>query len=380
MTTTAPARDVLTQTEAEARAAHVSNVRYEIALDITRGAETYRGDVTIHFHCAGEGDTFLDFRGKRITASRSTARRARRREWTGYRLTLPADALAASEHRPHRLRERLRPHRRRLPPVHRPRGRRRVPLLELRAVRGAPPLPLLRPAGHQGARYALTVTAPAEWEVIANSREDRATTPMTAAARARSRRRSPSAPTSSRSSPGPTTPSARSTTGSQLGFFCRKSLVEHLDTDEVFTITKQGLDFYAEFFDYPYPFDKYDQVFVPEFNAGAMENVGCVTHNEYMVFRDPPTENQRREPRRDRPPRDGAHVVRRPRHDALVERPLAERELRHLHVLPRADGGDALHGGWQDFNSGIKNWAYRQDQLVTTHPIAGRSPTPTRPS
>ena len=65
----------------------------------------------------------------------------------------------------------------------------------------------------------------------------------------------------------------------------------------------------------PYPFGKYDQVFVPEFNAGAMENVGAITHNERMVFRDPPTENQRREPRRGRAPRDGAHVVRRPRDD-----------------------------------------------------------------
>ena len=49
---------------------------------------------------------------------------------------------------------------------------------------------------------------------------------------------------------------------------------------EIFEITSQGLDFYAELFDQPYPFAKYDQIFVPEYNSGAMENVGCVTYNE----------------------------------------------------------------------------------------------------
>jgi aminopeptidase N len=81
--------------------------------------------------------------------------------------------------------------------------------------------------------------------------------------------------------------------GVALGFFTRRSLVKHVDTDELFEVTKQGLDFYADFFDYPYPFGKYDQVFVPEFNAGAMENVAAVTHSERLVFRDPPTDNQR---------------------------------------------------------------------------------------
>ena len=60
-----------------------------------------------------------------------------------------------------------------------------------------------------------------------------------------------------------------------LGHYCRQSLVEHLDTDELVKITEQGFEFFEEAFDFPYPFDKYDQLYVPEYNMGAMENAGC---------------------------------------------------------------------------------------------------------
>ena len=70
-----------------------------------------------------------------------------------------------------------------------------------------------------------------------------------------------------------------------LGLYCRASLAEHLDAERLFTETKQGFEFYQRAFGVPYPFDKYDQCFVPEFNAGAMENAGCVTFLEDYVFR-----------------------------------------------------------------------------------------------
>ena len=73
--------------------------------------------------------------------------------------------------------------------------------------------------------------------------------------------------------------------GIDLGVYCRASLAEHLDADEILLITKQGFDWYHRAFDYRYPFDKYDQLFVPEFNAGAMENAGAVTFLEDYVFR-----------------------------------------------------------------------------------------------
>src|SRR3954453_13815335 len=70
-----------------------------------------------------------------------------------------------------------------------------------------------------------------------------------------------------------------------LGHYCRQSMVEHLDVDELLEITKQGFAFFEEAFDYPYPFGKYDQAYVPEYNMGAMENAGCVTFRDEFIFR-----------------------------------------------------------------------------------------------
>ncbi|MGA8988678.1 M1 family metallopeptidase, partial [Aeromicrobium sp.] len=70
-----------------------------------------------------------------------------------------------------------------------------------------------------------------------------------------------------------------------LGVFCRQSLVEHLDADDIFLITKQGFEFFEGAFEMAYPFGKYDQLFVPEYNMGAMENAGAVTFRDEMIFR-----------------------------------------------------------------------------------------------
>ena len=77
-----------------------------------------------------------------------------------------------------------------------------------------------------------------------------------------------------------------------LGVFCRKSLMQYLDADNIFELTRQGFEFFEAQFDCPYPFEKYDQLFVPEFNAGAMENAGAVTILEGYVFRCKVTEAQ----------------------------------------------------------------------------------------
>ena len=93
----------------------------------------------------------------------------------------------------------------------------------------------------------------------------------------------------------------------------------------------------SEQFGMPYPFTKYDQLFVPEFNAGAMENAGCVTfHEDYFVFRSKVTDAAARAARQHDPARDGAHVVRRPGDHALVGRPVAQRVVRRVHGLPLA--------------------------------------------
>src|SRR5262249_46392653 len=166
--------------------------------------------------------------------------------------------------------------------------------------------------------------------------------------------------------------------GIPLGFYCRQSLVKYLppdDVDELFTITRQGLEFFGEFFDYPYPFTKYDQIFVPEFNAGAMENIGLVTHYERMVFRDPPTDSQRLS-RAEIILHEMAHmwfgdlVTMKWWNDLWLNESFAT----YMAALAIAEATRWSDQAWKAFNSGMKTWAYRQDQLVTTHPI-----TPTVP-
>ena len=118
-----------------------------------------------------------------------------------------------------------------------------------------------------------------------------------------------------------------------LGHYCRQSLVEHMDTDVLVELTRQSFAFFEEKFDYPYPFHKYDQLYVPEYNMGAMENAGCVTLRDEYLPRVAPAALVLRVPRLGDHPRDGAHVVRRPRHHEVVGRPLAQRVLRRVGLL-----------------------------------------------
>ena len=155
-----------------------------------------------------------------------------------------------------------------------------------------------------------------------------------------------------------------------LGVFCRRSLTQHLDADNIFDCTKKGFAFFEEEFDQPYPFEKYDQIFTPEYNMGAMENAGAVTFTEVYVFRSKVSE-------------------------AKVER----RALTILHELAHMWFGNLVTMQWWDdlwlnesfaewasttcqaeatewtsawttFGTAEKAWAYTQDQLSSTHPIA----------
>ena len=155
-----------------------------------------------------------------------------------------------------------------------------------------------------------------------------------------------------------------------LGVYCRKSLVEHMDSAEILDLTKRGFAYYEDLFATPYAFTKYDQIFVPEFNAGAMENAGCVTHRDDYIFRSRPVE-------------------------ARVER----RAVTILHELAHMWFGDMVtmtwwndlwlnesfaeftstlataeitrwNQAWTTFQTLEKGWAYNQDQLSSTHPVA----------
>ncbi|OBA62248.1 aminopeptidase N [Mycobacterium sp. 1100029.7] len=159
-----------------------------------------------------------------------------------------------------------------------------------------------------------------------------------------------------------------------LGIFCRASLAQHMDAERLFTETKQGFGFYHRNFGLPYAFGKYDQLFVPEFNAGAMENAGAVTFLEDYVFRSKVTRASY-ERRAETVLHEMAHMwfgdlVTMTWWDDLW---LNESFATFASVLCQAESTEYT-SAWTTFATVEKSWAYRQDQLPSTHPIAADIP------
>ncbi len=155
-----------------------------------------------------------------------------------------------------------------------------------------------------------------------------------------------------------------------LGHFCRQSIKEHLDHEQLTVLTKQGFAFFEEAFDYPYPFGKYDQLYVPEYNMGAMENAGCVTFRDEYLPRSRQVHSFY-ETRANTVLHEMAHmwfgdlVTMRWWDDLWLNESFAEWASHH--ALEQAT---EFTEAWTGFTNARKNWAYRQDQLPSTHPIA----------
>jgi aminopeptidase N len=220
------------------------------------------------------------------------------------------------------------------------------------------------------AEFTLTVTAPQDWEVISNA-------PVTDVQAAPDGGKTVRFATTKRISPyvtalvaGPYHKATDHHDGIDLALYCRRSLGDHLDADALFEVTKQGFDWYHANFDYRYPFGKYDQLFVPEFNAGAMENVGCVTILEDYVFRSKTTDYAY-ERRAETLLHEMAHmwfgdlVTMRWWDDLWLNESFAT----FISVLCQSRATRWEHA-FTTFANVEKTWAYRQDQLPSTHPIA----------
>lgn len=367
----APPRDTLTQQEALRRAGAVDQVAYELALELDP-AEGYDGTATVVFRAdPGRGDTFVDFTRGELHEVRLNGRDIRE-EAAGHphRLRIPARHLRPQNElrvRWHNAYDRGGAgfHRFRDPEDG-----------EVYVYTDFEPYNAHRlfPCFDQPdlkATYDLTVSAPAAWEVVANGAE----LEREAAGRGRVRRRFKRL---QRFSPylfavlgGPFQQVRSREDGLDLGLYCRKALRPHLDPEEIFELTRQGFRFYQDYFDQPYPFDKYDQIFVPEFNSGAMENVAAVTFNEAYVFRDPPSYNQRLA-RAEVILHELAHmwfgnlVTMRWWEDLWLNESFAT----YISYLAMQEA-TRFSSCWESFLGGIKGWALRQDEKPTTHPVAG---------
>ena len=379
----------LTRDEARERAKLLSVASYDVALDLTTGPTTFGTRSTVSFTADKEGvSTFIDLIAasvERITLNDESLDPAK--YFDGVRVQLPTLRSGANRltieatgtymntgEGLHRF----------VDPVDN-----EVYLYSQFEVADCRRMFAVFEQPDLKATYAFTVTAPAHWQVVSNeptphpvaAAEVRTSADVEAVADAVG---APSAVWTFAATPsmscyitaliaGPydvVRDEVQTRKGAvALGILCRKSLTPHLDAENIFDCTKRGFAFYEKEFDCAYPFTKYDQIFTPEYNMGAMENAGAVTFNEIYVFRAKVTE-------------------------AIIER----RALTILHELAHMWFGNLVTMRWWDdlwlnesfaewasttcsaeatqwetawttFGTYEKAWAYGQDQLSSTHPI-----------
>uniref|UniRef100_UPI004049E544 aminopeptidase N n=1 Tax=Candidatus Limnocylindrus sp. TaxID=2802978 RepID=UPI004049E544 len=377
----AEARDLLTQAEAAARAAAVSGVSYSIRLGLTAGSASFTGRADVRFTLdqSPEAPIFLCFRGQTIQAMRLNGSDVATPAWNGYRLILDEGLLKrGAENRleveyenafdtggdgvfrfvdPEDSAEYIYTN---FEPYE---AHRMAPLFDQPDIK---------------ARLTLEVLAPSEWVVLANGAE-RAAGPVEADGRTlRTFTETPPLSTYLFAM------TAGAFVGERrelrlpgraeaipVGLWSRRSLATHLEHDRFHEMTEQAFLYFGALFGREYPFDKLDHVFCPEFNVGAMENVGLITYTERYVFRSTPTTSD---------VTDLAEVV---FHEIahmwfgnLVTMRwwddlwLNESFATYVSYLCLTEGAP-YPDAWRDFNVQLKAWALREDDAPTTHPIAG---------
>jgi aminopeptidase N len=347
-------------------------VAYALELDLEAGRTTYRGRAHLRFPVAGEGDLFLDFRGgeiERLVINGRTVTPDR----PGHRILLPAALLApttevevAYENEYDRGGDGF----------HRfvdPEDGAEYAYSNFEPFEAHRLFPCFDQPDLKGT-YAVTVRAPDGWTVIANA-PPAAVVPAPGGRREHRFAATPPISTYLAAVIAGEYTGVRSIhRGTPMGVWTRRSLARFADAGEIFEVTKQGMDFFAALFDHPFPFAKYDQVFVPEFNSGAMENVGAVTFSEHYIFRDPPTGTQRLA-RAETILHELAHMwfgdlaTMRWWDDLWLNESFAT----YASNLALAEA-TRFEGAWSSFHADMKRWGYQADARTTTHPISGLVP------
>ena len=345
---------------------------YALEIDLGAGRRTYGGLARLRFPVTGAGDLFLDFRGGEVTRLIVNGR-AVTPERPGHRIHLPGDLLRATTEVEvayeneydrggdgfHHFVD--------------PEDGAEYAYSNFEPFEAHRLFPCFDQPDLKGT-YAVTVRAPADWAIIANAP---AGSVVPVSDGRREHRFAPTPPISSylvAVIAGPFAGVHTRHRGTPLGIWTRRSLARFMDADEVFEVTRQGLDFFAALFDHPFPFAKYDQIFVPEFNSGAMENVGAVTFSEHYVYRDPPTATQRLM-RAETALHELAHMwfgdlaTMRWWDDLWLNESFAT----YVSNLALAEA-TRFDGAWRAFHADMKRWGYQADARSTTHPVSGVVP------
>ena len=373
-------KDVLSESDAATRSKNISNVEYHLDLNLPGAAsDTYSGTLEATFTIETNPETFLDFTGFEITTLILNGRVIADPSWNGHRLligtrdglltganTIRLEYINEYDHTGDGFHQFIDPEddQEYVYSNFEPYSAHRLfPCFDQPNIK---------------AQYKLAVECPSDWTLIGNSKTDS----INDIGGGRTRHNFEQTKLFSTylfalvGGPYQKFESQYNSKKSNseiipLRFYARESLAPHVDEAELFEVTCQGFEYFEDFFDFAYPFGKYDQIFVPEFNHGAMENVGAITHSERLVFRDPPTYNQRLT-RAEVILHEMAHmwfgdlVTMNWWNDLWLNESFAS-YMSFLALTENTRFTDA----WQSFNSRMKAWAYRQDQLITTHPVAG---------
>jgi aminopeptidase N len=362
----------LTRDEARSRAELVEGVRYEVALDLTGDEKLFRSETTIRFRCRRRGDgIFLDLVAPFVEEIRLNGEPVPASAFDGVRVHLPPLAednevrvVASCAYE----RTGVGLHRFQDPVDGAVYVHTQFESFDAHRVFACFDQPDVK------ATFDFSVEAPKGWEVSSNTSPLERPAPG-AAGRWRFGTTKLMPPYITAVVGGPFHVVRARHGEIDLGLYCRASLAQHLDTEELFEVTKQGFDYFEDAFGYPYPFgDKYDQLFVPEFNAGAMENAGCVTFSEAYVFRSKVTDAER-ERRAETILHEMAHMW---FGDLVTMRWWDDLWLNESFATFMSVISQARATRWRNsfvtFANAEKVWAYRQDQLPTTHPIAADCP------
>jgi aminopeptidase N len=361
----------LTRDEAMARSALIQVTSYEVELDLVDGDSTFGSVSVIRFGCGAPGSsTFIDLTAPAVREITLNDEPVSLDAFDGDRITLddlaPENVLrVVAECAYSRSGEGL--HRFTDPADGRVYLYSDLETFDAHRVYACFDQPDMK------ASYELTVTAQEDWLVVSNMAPE-SSLPAAGALRWHFPP-TPVMPTYITAvAAGPYHVVRDSHDGIPLGLFCRQSLAEYLDADEILEVTRQGFDFYHDSFGIKYPFGKYDQLFVPEFKEGAMENAGCVTFLEAYIFRSRVTDFAH-EARAETILHEMAHmwfgdlVTMRWWDDLWLNESFAT----WAGTLAQSEA-TRWTAAWTTFAQLYKAWAYRQDQLPSTHPIAADIP------